>query len=231
MTLDLDEIEKACAAATPGPWVWAEGREMRAPTMDLELKGITKTDDWHMRPEMVARIKELEPRRGAIIETDGGCYGPCDEDAHFIANARAWVPALVEEVRRLRENLDAKAQECLAAHAEADRLHEYMRAGLRNTAELLGLAHQAAAELHGTELGQKLWELTRVVGNDRAFVGDAEKELLRDAVGATCEYFDGLAEWSRANQGPNETHRIPEGSHPDLDALLGKAMDLLKRAR
>jgi hypothetical protein len=75
----LDEMERRCAAATPGPWVsFIEGRDhmagdsfIRTAGEDIYLQGATKADQ------------------------------------DFIASARQDVPALVAEVRRLGQRLEA----------------------------------------------------------------------------------------------------------------------------
>jgi hypothetical protein len=103
--LDLEAIEKACAEAAPGPWKWCEGREMRSPVLDAEREAILSREDWFRNDGLCARMKELAEIKSPIIETDGGCYGPGDADAAFIANARSWVPALVARVRELQEQL------------------------------------------------------------------------------------------------------------------------------
>lgn len=75
---ELEAIEAACLAATPGPWT-REEPGVRGP--------------W--------------PHESA--EVDGPWLGYTGDfkvpDATFIAGARSWVPALVEEVRRLRADL------------------------------------------------------------------------------------------------------------------------------
>lgn len=103
---ELEAMEKACAEATPGPWEWDPGErpdELRAPAADAERLSILNTEGWHKRPELMKRLEEVDVC--AIITTDSGNYGPCEADRRFIANARQWVPALVEEVRRLRASL------------------------------------------------------------------------------------------------------------------------------
>lgn len=89
--LDLDAIEAREKATTPGPWVhdetdgigcdvWTQGETVMGGTVHT-------TDDGYPR----------------------GDYNPV-EDALFIAHAKQDIPALVAEVRRLREVLaDADA--------------------------------------------------------------------------------------------------------------------------
>lgn len=77
MTPDLDEIEKACAEATPGPW--------------------TLIDNGFGENALIPA--------GGTIEADAitAFRHTTDQarDAHFIANARQLVPELVAEARRL----------------------------------------------------------------------------------------------------------------------------------
>ena len=86
MELDLDAIEARANAATEGPWLRREGH--------AEIDG-----------QNYAEV--LIPGR---VECGSYCYGGTstiegdrlDADLAFIAHARADVPALVAEVRRLR---------------------------------------------------------------------------------------------------------------------------------
>lgn len=82
--LDLDAIEALANAATPGPW----------------------------------KVHKREPWIEYSVNTESGsgpqCWRPIDEyynpgaatDAKFIADARAAVPTLIAEVRRLRAALE-----------------------------------------------------------------------------------------------------------------------------
>lgn len=105
---ELDAIEARANAATPGPWA-SETR-----TVD-HGNGV---DDWHF----------LVMSDGESVHTIG------IDDAAFIAAARADVPALVAEVRRLRALL-APVQEAAQAwrgehpgEAPADRGYGYVTA-------------------------------------------------------------------------------------------------------
>ena len=92
MELDLDAIEARANAATEGPWWRREGH--------AEIDG-----------QNYAEV--LIPGR---VECGSYCYGGTstiegdrlDADLAFIAHARADVPALVDEVRRLRDLVHAK---------------------------------------------------------------------------------------------------------------------------
>jgi hypothetical protein len=76
---ELKAIRERADKATPGPWRW-----------DTEFCEIRAVDDYDR----------------AIVETDSGCYGPCAEDAMFIAAVRADVPALLDHIAELQQLLD-----------------------------------------------------------------------------------------------------------------------------
>jgi hypothetical protein len=86
--LDLDAIEARAAAATGGPWLLGDG------VFDEQLNG---DDDWAVR---VADGSYL-----CASPDDGVRGGHSKADAEFITNARADVPMLVAEVRRLQHAL------------------------------------------------------------------------------------------------------------------------------
>jgi hypothetical protein len=82
---ELSEYEALAAAATPGPW--------RAERDHLGHWRIT----WpHSQNSSILRKQKVFS----------------DEDVAFIAAAREAVPALVAEVRRLREALDVASETC-----------------------------------------------------------------------------------------------------------------------
>lgn len=81
---DLREIEARADAAALGPWTsWIEGRDHTAGSSFIE----TRTAEG----------------RGSDIELSGA--STADQD--FIAAARSDVPALIAEVRRLKELVEA----------------------------------------------------------------------------------------------------------------------------
>lgn len=80
---ELNAIEARAKAATEGPW--------RA----------LPCEDWKGHCDGILRPDGL-----MVVKTDSGCYPPEMPDALFIAHARSDVPALVEEVRRLRRTLE-----------------------------------------------------------------------------------------------------------------------------
>lgn len=79
---ELDEIERRCEAARPGPWTsYFEGRD-------------------HMAGSNFIRVGGDGESRGEDIELIGATV----EEQDFIAQARQDVPRLLAEVRRLRGN-------------------------------------------------------------------------------------------------------------------------------
>jgi hypothetical protein len=91
---DLDPLAELVRAATPGPWRWWTSCSFRRLSSDATGKA---GDVLH-----------------GVIHHDGVADVACsDEDAAFIAAARAAVPELIAEVRRLREALHV-ADEVLA---------------------------------------------------------------------------------------------------------------------
>ncbi len=103
--LDLDAIERRAAAATPGPWFseaadhsqerWVSTRETEARIGYRGWQGLA-----------AANGCEDDPVAGALVAR-------CN--AAFIAHARADVPALIAEVRRLRAALAEMQEPATAA--------------------------------------------------------------------------------------------------------------------
>ena len=92
---ELGEILARVDAATAGPWEW-HGDSMHAVAVREFSEQVAHLGVW--------QVGEPGPR---LIDTDCGTYGPCPADRAFIAHARADVPALVEEVKRLRALVEA----------------------------------------------------------------------------------------------------------------------------
>lgn len=88
--LNLDALQALCDAATEGPWVWEDNKLGSPATGDGDHLTWDGGEDG------------LEGRGTRIIETDGGYYPPRANDRAFIAAAREAMPALIQEVRRLR---------------------------------------------------------------------------------------------------------------------------------
>jgi len=91
----LREIKERCERATPGPWTSLsdDGRGLR--TMNIKVVGRS--------PMMLVAQTAIGTTGGKIY--DNGEDGRYD-NAEFIAHAREDVPALVEEVDRLRLALE-----------------------------------------------------------------------------------------------------------------------------
>ncbi|MGK5552738.1 hypothetical protein ACSNOI_14090 [Actinomadura kijaniata] len=102
---ELDEIEEAAAAATPGPWHVRQLDDVHA--MGLVAVGtVPDTGRGERWPdfdhgEIVATTLVQEPRYVDVAD------GRWDENAYFIARARRDVSRLVAEIRRLRGRPDA----------------------------------------------------------------------------------------------------------------------------
>ncbi|MNT42355.1 hypothetical protein D3C72_1787740 [compost metagenome] len=80
---DLRQIEARVDAASPGPWTsWIEGRDHTAGSSFIETRSAEG--------------------RGDDIEL----IGASSADQDFIAAARSDIPALIAEVRRLRNLMD-----------------------------------------------------------------------------------------------------------------------------
>lgn len=102
--LDLEAIEARCAAASPGPWALGE------------WSGRCHMDHYpHGRGQCLYQYKLVEapdvvsgPEPVTIIGHDenGAILNPYN--AAFIAHARQDVPALLQEVRRLRRLLESR---------------------------------------------------------------------------------------------------------------------------
>lgn len=94
--LDLDAIEARASAATPGEWEWRgfdlarDGRSERSALVAPRASG---GQDYVIE----GRVQSWNEGEPAMAVRDA--------DAEFIAAARYDVPALVAEVRRLREAL------------------------------------------------------------------------------------------------------------------------------
>lgn len=98
--IDLDAIEARANAATDGPWFW---RNTQGRSGDVYLQGA------RTRIVMAFKRMGMNGAQPMFPGLDGLLYESADvninqfSDAAFIAHARTDVPALVAEVRRLRE--------------------------------------------------------------------------------------------------------------------------------
>jgi len=89
--LDLDAIEARANAATPGPWLNADKKDIGKDWL------IGSVIDCGTTLELSDRIVTTDRLSGLNV-TSGGAH----EDAEFIAHARTDIPALIAEIRALR---------------------------------------------------------------------------------------------------------------------------------
>lgn len=87
---DLAAIEERCSKATPGPWIVARGPEWSA------VKGAIGHE---------------------LLKISGVNHGS-GPNAAFIASSREDVPKLIEEVKRLRDTVNASRAKALEEAAE-----------------------------------------------------------------------------------------------------------------
>lgn len=90
--LDLEAIKQREAAATPGPWVLADGSRGFTPGCTI------------FEGDNSGRVIAYTASMGASLER-------LQADGAFIAHAREDVPALVAEIERLRTALEQEALE------------------------------------------------------------------------------------------------------------------------
>lgn len=110
--LDLEAIEARAALATPGPWLfekvqhrWSESVHYTIRTAEPTGAGLNpKSEKWlfWMHGSLAHVERTMQPHEVREIREDAGILA----DAAFIVCARADVPALVAEVRRLRAELN-----------------------------------------------------------------------------------------------------------------------------
>lgn len=99
----LNEIEQRAKAATEGPWV--------VTTCRCEHSGLKPSEHGVLATKTSGMLADF-------------CESLNDEnDAEFIASARADVPQLVAEVRRLQGQI-AAVKEALSRHPKCDRYEE-----------------------------------------------------------------------------------------------------------
>jgi hypothetical protein len=112
---ELDAIEQRAAKATPAPWAWSEGRcgNARGDSLDTLNPAHKEARDRALdEVRKAGYARNAYPRAWpnevvsfwADYAEDSGMT-VSDADAEFIAAARSDVPALVAELRRLREAL------------------------------------------------------------------------------------------------------------------------------
>ncbi|MFI6875320.1 hypothetical protein ACIBL6_17965 [Streptomyces sp. NPDC050400] len=105
---ELDELDEAVQAATPGPWFvrfldddWAMNL-VAVSTVPDTGRGERWPDFEHR--EIVAATLVQQPRYVDVADKQW------DENARFIAAARDSVPRLIAEVRQLRRQVEALAK-------------------------------------------------------------------------------------------------------------------------
>lgn len=88
---ELAELERLCAAATPGPWYWnAEDEEMHT---TVAVREEWPPGEWYDRTIVLD---------GVWWNTGDAGVRASESDIAFIAAARTALPRLIAEVRRLR---------------------------------------------------------------------------------------------------------------------------------
>jgi hypothetical protein len=124
---DLDAIAARAAAATPGPWYWTvpahtgdahtavsgalrthspaprplpDGTLFHDPSVLVPMARLRGDPDW------LERFHKANAQGQTALQVGMECFAR-EEDKAFIAHARADVPALLAEVRRLRQQLAA----------------------------------------------------------------------------------------------------------------------------
>jgi len=108
-SLDLDDIEARVNAATDGPWGFYDGETYADVAADMQ---VTSPGSYNYR-EKIARLEDENYWDDGDHEDHDDSRAPeqMAANAAFIAHAREDVPALIAEIRRLRDELaDARAQ-------------------------------------------------------------------------------------------------------------------------
>jgi len=109
MSLYLDAIKARLAAATPGPWV------LQGAQSDYDISGEgERVNGWTVGPR-VLEIDLRDPRHLKLA------------DAELIANAPSDLKALLEEVERLRGEVDGCVTAIESLRAERNALRERLR--------------------------------------------------------------------------------------------------------
>jgi hypothetical protein len=136
---ELRVIEERCNAATAGPWV---GDRLDG-TVKYRLGGETRPDlGW----------QDDDPTLVLAVDHKNGTFGfvgfNCRNDEMFVMHARTDVPALVAEVRRLREEQTTR----VATQRELDIVledNQRLREEVTENDELRPMVKSAMAELIG----------------------------------------------------------------------------------
>lgn len=131
-TVDIDAIQARLEASNPDPWVHGDD---------------TLNDDGTIQSANILSVGYLGPNPWSIASCHGGPTEPeegrdtrglqATADAAFIAHAHQDIPALIAEVRRLRDALTdvAKHQEDMADSLDDsityEQIHEQLLIGMR----------------------------------------------------------------------------------------------------
>lgn len=112
---ELAAIRERCEAATPGPWVYDAGDEWQPKFGPFDDTGAGIVSEDRMREIVI----------GGHQDEQGGAVGVIlNRDAEFIAAARSDVPALLDEVERLRMDLGLFRSENDDLRVENERLRK-----------------------------------------------------------------------------------------------------------
>lgn len=120
--IDLEAIEARERKATKGPWE-SISSSLDGTRQCMVLVPVKNEDG--LRYAVASATDELKPTAGFYSAFDEQSPGEAHANMDFIAHAREDIPALIAEVRRLREALREIA--CFDDHPELD--------------ELMGLGH------------------------------------------------------------------------------------------
>lgn len=122
MTEDyLAAIEACAAAATPGPWWTYIPVEFSKDWRIAQVPGTAPAADRFYIGRLTSSHDPKQSGNGGK-----GLEPPTREDAAFIAAARAYVPALVAEVRRLQGDRDGWKTSAMTRGAMAEALAQAM---------------------------------------------------------------------------------------------------------
>lgn len=132
----LDDIQTRANAATPGPWGIYESGSLIDIAADLQDTGCG-----YRARRGIARLEDepLDNDPAHREWTDEDDWAQVRSDAEFIAHARADIAALLAEVHRLRNELEAAQR--LAADATAYQVHIPESGGTTLLVRRQALAH------------------------------------------------------------------------------------------
>ena len=134
--LNLDEIEKRYEKATPGEWGWSQQACYHTSPGIAIYSGT-------LSGKKSIRIASIRQQANTVLPKEQR-----EANADFIAHARADIPALVAEVKRLREErgMPMANVEKLIREAIADGREEAARLCEARAVELIAEGHPDLAE-------------------------------------------------------------------------------------